>query len=85
MSDKPHNQLWPAEQMVNRVYPATMKDTLQITLERFTGFELFNTSPYHNYETWSAGWRATDAWGNSARAEDLDDCLLLLCDKRRQP
>lgn len=82
MSDKHHDRLWPVERRINQLYNPTMTDRIQIKLKRFTGFEIFNTRPYHNYETWSAGWNAEDAWGNSASAEDLDDCLNKLCDKR---
>jgi hypothetical protein len=82
VSDKPWDKLSSVEQRVNRVYCASMTDRVQITLERFTGFEIFNTRPYHNYESWAAGWRASDAWGNRASAEDLDDCLNKLCDQR---
>lgn len=30
-----------------------------VTTERVSGFEWFNTEPYHNYENWGLGWRIT--------------------------
>jgi hypothetical protein len=36
-----------------------MDDGVKVTIELFTGFEIFNTRPYHNYETWSDGYRIT--------------------------
>ena len=29
----------------------------QIVIEKICGFELFNTYPYHNYETWADGYK----------------------------
>lgn len=58
-----------------------MKPQIRITLIR--GFELFNTRPYHNYETWSDGYEV-EAFDDDENiiaqtlAEDLDDALALL-------
>jgi hypothetical protein len=82
MSDKPYSHLSLVAQRLERAYPPTMDDMTQVIVERRVGFELFNTRPYHNYETWSTGWYAKDAWGNRACTEDLDDCLNKLCAQR---
>ena len=44
------------------------------------GFELFNTRPYHNYETWSDGYRITDGITTVER-EDLDDAVRAFVDE----
>jgi hypothetical protein len=45
------------ERYIRDAKPAGMDDGVHVTIEYFSGFELFNTRPYHNYETWSAGFR----------------------------
>ena len=60
-----------------------MDDGVKITVELFTGFEIFNTRPYHNYETWSDGYRITGrhkcdhAVALRVEREDLDDAVKL--------
>lgn len=76
MSDKPQSKLWEIDRLLNRlaiVGPAGENGT-QITIELVQGFELFNTRPYHNYETWSTGWHIT-GYGITVRKEDLDDAV----------
>jgi hypothetical protein len=82
MSDKDHRKLTDIERLIDRVYAPNMTDSLQFTVRRQCGFELFNTRPYHNYETWSCGYYAEDVFGNVASAEDLEDCLFRLAQKR---
>ena len=52
-----------------------------VTIRMFGGFKLFNTRPYHNYETWSSGWeiKTGERYGNiTVSAEDLDEAVALL-------
>ena len=79
MSNKYPNSLSKEDQLLRQAYPAGMVSTTQVTIEKICGFELFNTRPYHNYETWSDGYRATDGFFK-VEAEDLDDCIRLLCE-----
>jgi hypothetical protein len=46
-------------------------------IRMFGGFEIFNTRPYHNYETWAEGYEiSTPLYGGvKVQAEDLDDAL----------
>lgn len=81
MSDKAFADLNELDQLLRRAYPTGMRDGVDVTITKVTGFELFNTRPYHNYETWSDGYRATDGTV-SASAEDLDDCIRLLCERK---
>ncbi len=37
--------------------PAFDADGVQMVIEYYSAFEAFNTRPYHNYESWGAGWR----------------------------
>lgn len=77
MSNKPFNQLNELDQKLRKAFPVGM-DTpnIRVSIELLNGFELFNTRPYHNYETWSDGYRATDkVSGMVFEAEDLDDAI----------
>lgn len=74
MPDKPFEQLCEVDQLVRRAKPVGMDDGVHVTFEFFTGFELFNTRPHHNYETWSGGWRVTGLDVVIER-EDLDDAV----------
>ena len=80
MSDKDFNKLDCADQLIRLYVPIGMDDGVKLTIEYFSGFELFNTRPYHNYETWSAGYRVTGN-GIVAEAEDLDDAVKLYFQK----
>ena len=79
MSDKDFKKLNPLDQMLRSVYTSGMIDGTRLVIRMVTGFEIFNTRPYHNYETWGTGYEATDG-RVYARAEDLDDCIRLLCE-----
>jgi hypothetical protein len=74
MSDKPFDKLSPLDQVVRRAARCGMTTGTVVVIEFFSGFELFNTRPYHNYETWSQGWRVHGR-GAVAEREDLDDAI----------
>jgi len=74
MSDKAWKQLHSLDQKLRETYPRGMRDSIDVVIRKMTGFELFNTRPYHNYETWSDGYEASDG-EFYVRAEDLDDCI----------
>lgn len=76
MSNKPHNKLNVLDQMIRAVARCGMDEGVVVTIEFISGFELFNTRPYHNYETWSQGYRVTGR-GVTVQREDLDDAIKL--------
>lgn len=78
MSNKYPNSLSKEDQLLRQAYPPIQFSGVQVTIEKICGFELFNDRPYHNYETWSDGYRASDGF-YKVEAEDLDDCVRLLC------
>ena len=47
------------EQTIRRTARCGMTDGTVMTVEFISGFELFDTRPYHNYETWAQGWRVS--------------------------
>lgn len=57
MSDKRFQMLDPLDQRLRRELPVCDSSGIQVRIEKVLGFELFNTRPYHNYETWSDGYR----------------------------
>lgn len=57
MSDKEFRMLWPLDQQLRSEFPTGMYEGVQVRIEKIVGFELFNTRSYHNYETWSDGYR----------------------------
>ena len=67
------------DRIVRSLFPVGMRDGIDLTIEFKTGFELFNTRPYHNYETWSQGWYLT-AGQHRVSAESLVDALAKLKD-----
>jgi len=77
MSNKPWNQINELDKLIQRTLKLGMNDNdTYLTIEYIYGFELFNSRPYHNYETWSGGYRVTDKrHGIQLQAEDLDDAL----------
>lgn len=81
MSDKPHAELNELDRMLRKAKPVVgmAPDHTQLTIEKVCGFELFNTRPYHNYETWSDGYRIRDG-EIQVQAEDLDDAVRLYCE-----
>jgi hypothetical protein len=76
MPNKSWDKLNSLDQMIRRTKPTGMESGVKLTIEFFCGFELFNTRPYHNYETWSDGYRISDG-KITVEAEDLDDALNL--------
>lgn len=64
------------DRLIRRAKPPGDDDGVHVTIEYFTGFEVFNTRPYHNYETYSGGYRVKGL-GVTAQAEDLDDAVRL--------
>ena len=81
MSDKPYNQLDPVNRMIQEACPVGMEQGVKLTIEYIVGFELFNTRPYHNFETWSGGYRVTDG-ETTVEREDLDDAIRAFVAKR---
>jgi hypothetical protein len=64
---------------VRHLFPIGMRSATDLKLELRCGFELFNTRPYHNYETWSNGWYATASDKVVASGETLEDlCASLM-------
>ena len=80
MSDKSFEELCETDRRIRRLFPTEMWNNGEVIciIKFFGGFELFNTRPYHNYETWSEGYSisAGDRYKNvSVEAEDLDDAV----------
>ena len=82
MSNNSWDKLLDADKLIRRLpleqTPAQIKVLLQIQFIR--GFELFNTRPYHNYETWGDGYivEAFDEDGKciaKSKREDLEEAL----------
>ena len=88
MPDKAWNKLNALDRELRSAYPVrgggAAPNGVRVSIRMFDGFELFNTRPYHNYETWSDGYEATDG-EFYVRAEDLDDCIGQLCSLRKSP
>lgn len=42
-----------------RQIPVGQQAGIHLRIDKVVGFELFNTIPYHNYETWSTGFRVS--------------------------
>lgn len=78
MSDKDWKKLWEIDRQIRTIHPTQMWNNNETicTIRFFGGFELFNTRPYHNYESWSEGWEITSGDGKvRVVAEDLDDAV----------
>ncbi len=84
MSNKPFNQLNEVDQLLRKLFPPEMKDGVQVKIEKICGFELFNSRPYHNHETFSDGYKIT-VGEIVVMAEDLDEALDLLIKKLNKP
>ncbi len=61
----------PLDWTIRKAASCGMEDGTVMTIEFISGFELFNTRPYHNYETWSQGYRIKGR-DVTFEAEDLD-------------
>lgn len=76
MSDKPIGILNELDVTIRRTLRLGMDRGTFLKIEFIYGFEMFNTRPYHNYETWSGGYRVTDdRFGIVVEREDLDDAI----------
>lgn len=86
MSDKPYQSLAPFDRELREAFPVTDADGIQLRIEKIVGFELFNTREYHNYETWSDGYRIVGpllrawvpwtAFEERARSAGVDDATI---------
>lgn len=74
MSNKPFAKLNALDQLVRQTARCGMTEGTVMVIEYISGFELFNTRPYHNYETWSQGWRV-HGLGVWIEREDLDEAV----------
>ncbi len=74
MSNKAFYRINEIDKIIRQTKPAGMDDGVHVSIEYFTGFELFNNRPYHNYETWSGGYRVK-GMGVEVESEDLDDAV----------
>lgn len=74
MSDKPWDKLNELDQIIRRASRCGMTEGDVVKITFISGFELFNTRPYHNYETWSQGYRVSGK-GVTVEREDLDDAV----------
>jgi len=76
VSNKSFDELNDIDRKLRQAFPAGMCDStiVQLKIEKICGFELFNTRQYHNYETWSDGWRISKD-DIVVEAEDLDDAV----------
>ncbi|MEX0597517.1 MAG: hypothetical protein WD512_13570 [Candidatus Paceibacterota bacterium] len=83
MSNKPFNNLNEIDQKLRRLRPVGWdQKSPKITIEMIEEFEYFNTRPYHNYETFSDGYRIKDhKTGITVQAEDLNEAVNLLIKK----
>lgn len=75
MSNKTWEKLNGLDRTIRRASRCGMTGGVVMTIEFISGFELFNTRPYHNYETWSQGYRVTGK-GVTVEREDLDDAVV---------
>jgi hypothetical protein len=83
MSNKSWNKLIPVDQKIREFSFNSNQgmdgNTEQVRVTLIRGFELFNTRPYHNYETWGDGYRIEVLKDNlviaTVEQEDLDDAL----------
>lgn len=74
MSHKRQELLNELDVLVRRTSRCGMTDGTVMVIEFVSGFEKFNTRPYHNYETWAQGWRVSGL-GVTLEREDLDDAV----------
>ena len=74
MSDKAWDKLNPLDILIRQTARCGMTDGTVMKIEFISGFEKFNTRPYHNYESWGQGYRVTGL-GIQVEREDLDDAI----------
>ena len=90
MSNKNFHHLTAIDKALRKRFPVGMRDAVDctITIQKRTGFEQFNTRPYHNYENWSDGYYIKyedDKCEIHARGEDFDDAIADLERKLTNP
>lgn len=56
MSNKPMINIDISDMALRIGNPVGMEDGVKQVIIRHCGFELYNTRPYHNYESWSDGY-----------------------------
>lgn len=80
MSNKDFQKLNSIDQSLRELFPIkpTASTKVQLKIEKICGFELFNTRPYHNHETYSDGYRAIINDDIICESEDLDDLVSTL-------
>lgn len=64
----------PLDTLIRHTARCGMTDGTVMVIEFVSGFEKFNTRPYHNYETWGQGYRV-HGLGVWVEEEDLDDAI----------
>jgi len=77
MSDKPRHKLLDADRIIHDLplrELSGMFDGTVLTIKLVMGFEMFNTRPYHNYESWGHGYNV-EYNGLVGAGEDLDVAL----------
>jgi hypothetical protein len=80
MSNKAHSKLSPTDRIIRDTITATRnrgimgEDGTLVKIAFISGFEKFNTRPYHNYETWGDGYRV-EGRGVAVEREDLDEAI----------
>lgn len=79
MSNKGDGALSATDQIIRATIAATKEgawgeDGTLVKINFISGFEKFNTRPYHNYETWGDGYRV-EGRGISVEKEDLDEAI----------
>lgn len=90
MSDKSYSQLNEIDKILRDCFPVKgfCSNHVQVTIQKVCGFELFNTRPYHNYESWSDGYRIFLGDGTDKKlfveAEDLDDAMRKMAEKLKE-
>ena len=60
MSNKAWDKINPLDKLIRQTLRLGMDHGTFLKIEFIYGFEMFNTRPYHNYETWSGGYRVED-------------------------
>ena len=74
MSNKNWDAVTPLDKTIRTTAKCGMTVGTVMVIEFISGFELFNTRAYHNYETWSQGYRV-HGLGVHVEREDLDDAI----------
>ena len=70
MSDKGFDKLDSADAILRLSSPVGMENGVKQVIIRHCGFELYNTRPYHNYETWSDGYLILGTKDGKAKSFD---------------